>query len=220
VLSQRRACRDSEWRRAIGQAAPHACHRDAGASMRFPGDEAGKFLLAAVFIDFLSHNRHSLASAVCGTGIRQKRSRWLPPRFPALQRKNHPGPERVRVFASITKTIGDSPIAQLRRLPQTHDIKTNILAKLGFFNVRAVSRIASVAMINDIVSSGAAVAAALRSVRGQSMASKNVVPACRPSRSIILRLRCLRECDSSPGAGKGTGRARTATREPSSGEAA
>jgi hypothetical protein len=54
VLSQRRACRSSEWRRAIGQAAPHACHRDAGASMRFPGDEAGKFLLAAVFIDFLS----------------------------------------------------------------------------------------------------------------------------------------------------------------------
>ncbi len=43
-------------------------------------------------------------------------------------------PGRGRVFASITETIGDTPIVRLNRLPQQKGIKANILAKLEFFS--------------------------------------------------------------------------------------
>jgi cysteine synthase A len=43
-------------------------------------------------------------------------------------------PGRGRVFASITETIGDTPLVRLNRLPALNGVKANILAKLEFFN--------------------------------------------------------------------------------------
>jgi cysteine synthase len=64
-------------------------------------------------------------------------------------------PGRGRVFASITEAIGNTPIVQLRRLPQLRDVKANILAKLEFFNPAAsVKDRIGVAMIDDMERAG------------------------------------------------------------------
>src|SRR3954463_714702 len=43
-------------------------------------------------------------------------------------------PGRGRIYRSITETIGDTPLVQLNRLAQMHDVKATILAKPEFFN--------------------------------------------------------------------------------------
>src|SRR5580704_13974119 len=44
---------------------------------------------------------------------------------------------RGRIFDSITQAIGNTPLVRLRRLPEQHGVKANILAKLEFFNPAA-----------------------------------------------------------------------------------
>jgi len=51
---------------------------------------------------------------------------------PAANVAHRPG--RGRVFDSIVDAIGDTPIVQLRKLPQRHDAHATILAKLEYFN--------------------------------------------------------------------------------------
>jgi len=51
---------------------------------------------------------------------------------PAANVAHRPG--RGRVFDSIVDAIGDTPIVQLRKLPQQHDAHATILAKLEYFN--------------------------------------------------------------------------------------
>ncbi|MBV8698022.1 MAG: cysteine synthase A [Bradyrhizobium sp.] len=48
----------------------------------------------------------------------------------------HP-PGRGKVFDSIVDAIGNTPIVQLRRLPQQHGVHATILAKLEYFNPAA-----------------------------------------------------------------------------------
>ncbi len=43
-------------------------------------------------------------------------------------------PGRGRVYASITDTIGDTPIVRLDKLAKEKGVKANLLAKLEFFN--------------------------------------------------------------------------------------
>jgi cysteine synthase len=69
--------------------------------------------------------------------------------------KSNRRPGRGRVFASITEAIGDTPIVQLRRLPQMHGVKANILAKLEFLNpAGSVKDRIGVAMIDDMERAG------------------------------------------------------------------
>jgi cysteine synthase A len=51
----------------------------------------------------------------------------------------------------VTEAIGDTPLVQLQRLPQLHNVKATILAKLEFFNPAAsVKDRIGVAMIDDM----------------------------------------------------------------------
>jgi cysteine synthase A len=76
------------------------------------------------------------------------------PRASSRAKSSH-RPGRGRVFGSITEAVGDTPIVRLRRLPQMHDIKANILAKLEFFNPAAsVKDRIGVAMIDDMERAG------------------------------------------------------------------
>ena len=43
-------------------------------------------------------------------------------------------PGRGRIYASITDTIGDTPLVRLDRLAKEKGSKANLLAKLEFFN--------------------------------------------------------------------------------------
>jgi cysteine synthase len=65
-------------------------------------------------------------------------------------------PGRGRVFNSITEAIGDTPLVRLRRLPDLHGVKANILAKLEFFNPAAsVKDRIGVAMVDAMEAAGA-----------------------------------------------------------------
>jgi cysteine synthase A len=62
---------------------------------------------------------------------------------------------RGRVYDSITEAIGDTPLVRLRRLPELHGVKADILAKLEFFNPAAsVKDRIGVAMINALEAAG------------------------------------------------------------------
>jgi cysteine synthase A len=62
---------------------------------------------------------------------------------------------RGRVFGSITEAIGDTPIVQLRRLPEMPGVKANILAKLEYLNpVGSVKDRIGVAMIEALEATG------------------------------------------------------------------
>ncbi len=64
-------------------------------------------------------------------------------------------PGRGRVFASVTEAIGDTPIVRLGRLPEIHDVKANILAKLEFLSpAGSVKDRIGVAMIDDMEQAG------------------------------------------------------------------
>jgi cysteine synthase len=64
-------------------------------------------------------------------------------------------PGRGRVFASITETIGDTPLVRLNRLPALHGVKADILAKLEFFNpIASVKDRIGVSMIEAMEADG------------------------------------------------------------------
>src|SRR5437868_11372353 len=48
----------------------------------------------------------------------------------------HP-PGRGRIYASIADAFGDTPLVRLRKLPEQHEVKATILAKLEYFNPAA-----------------------------------------------------------------------------------
>ena len=64
-------------------------------------------------------------------------------------------PGRGRVYASITDTIGDTPLVRLNRLPGERGVKATILAKLEFFNpISSVKDRIGVNMIDALEASG------------------------------------------------------------------
>ena len=64
-------------------------------------------------------------------------------------------PGRGRVYASITETIGDTPIVRLDRLAKEKGVKANLLAKLEFFNpISSVKDRIGVNMIDAMESAG------------------------------------------------------------------
>ncbi|PTM97483.1 cysteine synthase A [Mycoplana dimorpha] len=64
-------------------------------------------------------------------------------------------PGRGRVYASITETIGDTPIVRLDKLAKEKDVKANLLAKLEFFNpIASVKDRIGVAMIAALEAQG------------------------------------------------------------------
>ena len=64
-------------------------------------------------------------------------------------------PGRGRVYASITETIGDTPLVRLDRLASKEGIKANLYAKLEFFNpISSVKDRIGVAMIEAMEKAG------------------------------------------------------------------
>ena len=64
-------------------------------------------------------------------------------------------PGRGRVYASITDTIGDTPIVRLDKLAKEKGVKANLLAKLEFFNpIASVKDRIGVAMIESLEAQG------------------------------------------------------------------
>jgi cysteine synthase A len=63
---------------------------------------------------------------------------------------------RGRIFSSVTEAIGDTPIVQLRRLPEMHGVKANIFAKLEYLSpAGSVKDRIGVAMIDAMEATGA-----------------------------------------------------------------
>ncbi|WP_246520000.1 cysteine synthase A [Ancylobacter lacus] len=64
-------------------------------------------------------------------------------------------PGRGRVYASITETIGDTPLVQLNRLPAQRGARARILAKLEFFNpISSVKDRIGVSMVEAMEEAG------------------------------------------------------------------
>ncbi|HEX2591980.1 MAG TPA: cysteine synthase A [Rhizomicrobium sp.] len=64
-------------------------------------------------------------------------------------------PGRGRIYTSITETIGDTPLVRMNRIPQTMDVKADILLKLEFFNpISSVKDRIGVAMIEAMERQG------------------------------------------------------------------
>ena len=64
-------------------------------------------------------------------------------------------PGRGRVYASITETIGDTPIVRLDKFAKAKGVKANLLAKLEFFNpIASVKDRIGVAMIESLEAQG------------------------------------------------------------------
>jgi len=64
-------------------------------------------------------------------------------------------PGRGRIYASITETIGDTPIVRLDKFAKAKGIKANLLAKLEFFNpIASVKDRIGVAMIESLEAQG------------------------------------------------------------------
>jgi cysteine synthase A len=64
-------------------------------------------------------------------------------------------PGRGRIYTSITETIGDTPLVRLNHIPQSMDVKADILLKLEFFNpISSVKDRIGVAMIEAMERQG------------------------------------------------------------------
>lgn len=64
-------------------------------------------------------------------------------------------PGRGRIYASITDTIGDTPIVRLDKLAKEHGVKAHLLGKLEFFNpISSVKDRIGVAMIESLEAQG------------------------------------------------------------------
>jgi cysteine synthase len=62
---------------------------------------------------------------------------------------------RGRIYASITETIGDTPLVEIQRMTKTRGAKARVLAKLEFFNpLASVKDRIGVAMIDALEASG------------------------------------------------------------------
>jgi cysteine synthase A len=62
---------------------------------------------------------------------------------------------RGKVYASITETMGDTPLVRIDRLAKAHNVKANLLAKLEFFNpLASVKDRIGVAMIEAMEEAG------------------------------------------------------------------
>ena len=61
---------------------------------------------------------------------------------------------RGRVYASITETIGDTPLVRIDRIARERGVRANLLAKLEFFNpIASVKDRIGVAMIDALEAS-------------------------------------------------------------------
>jgi len=68
---------------------------------------------------------------------------------------NTPTPGRGRIYASMTETIGDTPLVRLDRLAEEAGVKAEILGKLEFFNpISSVKDRIGVAMIEALEAKG------------------------------------------------------------------
>ena len=68
-------------------------------------------------------------------------------------------PGRGRVYGSITETIGDTPLVELKRIAKEKGVKARILAKLEFFNpIASVKDRIGVSMIDAMEKAGTIVA--------------------------------------------------------------
>jgi cysteine synthase A len=64
-------------------------------------------------------------------------------------------PGRGRIYASITDTVGDTPLVRLDRIAKDSGVKANLLAKLEFFNpIASVKDRIGVAMIDALEADG------------------------------------------------------------------
>ena len=64
-------------------------------------------------------------------------------------------PGRGRIYSSITETVGDTPLVQLKRLPAERGVQARILAKLEFFNpIGSVKDRIGVSMIEALEEAG------------------------------------------------------------------
>ncbi|MBI4724672.1 MAG: cysteine synthase A [Rhodomicrobium sp.] len=73
----------------------------------------------------------------------------------ALNEQNNRAPGRGRVYASISETIGDTPIVRLGKLAREKGVKANLLAKLEFFNpIASVKDRIGVSMIEALEAAG------------------------------------------------------------------
>lgn len=64
-------------------------------------------------------------------------------------------PGRGRIYTSITDTVGDTPLVEIRRLAASYGAKARLLAKLEFFNpLASVKDRIGVAMIDALEASG------------------------------------------------------------------
>ncbi len=64
-------------------------------------------------------------------------------------------PGRGRVYASITDTIGDTPVVRIDRIAKEKGVRANLLAKLEFFNpISSVKDRIGVAMIDALEAQG------------------------------------------------------------------
>ena len=64
-------------------------------------------------------------------------------------------PGRGRVYASITDTIGDTPLVRIDRFAKAHGVNATLLAKLEFFNpIASVKDRIGVAMLDALAASG------------------------------------------------------------------
>ena len=71
------------------------------------------------------------------------------------QSSSAPRPGRGRIYASITETIGDTPLVRLDKIAKTQGVKANLLAKLEFFNpIASVKDRIGVAMIDALEAAG------------------------------------------------------------------
>ena len=62
---------------------------------------------------------------------------------------------RGRVYASITETIGDTPLVRIDRIAKERGVRANLLAKLEFFNpIASVKDRIGVAMIDALEAQG------------------------------------------------------------------
>jgi cysteine synthase len=66
-----------------------------------------------------------------------------------------PRPGRGRIYASITDTIGDTPLVRLDRIAAMQDVPAHLIAKLEFFNpIASVKDRIGVSMIEALEASG------------------------------------------------------------------
>lgn len=64
------------------------------------------------------------------------------------------GPGRGRIYDSITETIGDTPLVNMKRFARDRGVKANLLAKLEFFNpIASVKDRIGVSMIDALEAS-------------------------------------------------------------------